>query len=225
MNIVIVGLGKVGSNLAKTLLESGHKVTMIEQRSEVCERVSTALEHAVICGDGSRIEEQSAAKTDKADVFIAVTGKDEINLIACQLAKLHFGVKKAVARVNNPKNLQVVQKLGVDIAVSSTGYISNLIERQLDDADSRFISTVMAGQVSITEAVVGKGSPLENRMVKELDLPQNCILVSILRDGRMIIPRGSVVLLRHDTVVAVSPPAYRNDVRQALNRVSGEEQE
>ncbi|HOP10599.1 MAG TPA: NAD-binding protein [Oscillospiraceae bacterium] len=221
MTVVIVGLGKVGYNLAKTLIEGGHKVKMIELRPEICTKVANDLHRSVICGDGSKIEEQTAAETDKADAFIAVTGKDEINLISCQLAKIRFGVKKTVSRVNNPKNLQVVQKLGVDIAVSSTGYIANLIERQLDDADSRFLSTVTAGQVSINEVTVTKGSPLENRMIKELDLPQNCILVSILREGKMIVPRGSVVLLRDDVVVAASPPAYRAEVKQALKKVSG----
>ncbi|HNX13898.1 MAG TPA: TrkA family potassium uptake protein [Oscillospiraceae bacterium] len=220
MTVVIVGLGKVGYNLSKTLIEGGHKVRMIELRPEICTKIANDLHRSVICGDGSKIEEQTAAETDKAEAFIAVTGKDEINLIACQLAKIRFNVKKTVARVNNPKNLQVVQKLGVDIAVSSTGYIANLIERQLDDADSRFLSTVTAGQISINEVTVTKGSPLENRMIKELDLPQNCILVSILREGKMIVPRGSVVLLRDDILVAACPPAYRAEVKQALKRVS-----
>jgi trk system potassium uptake protein TrkA len=220
MTVVIVGLGKVGYNLSKTLIEGGHKVKMIELRPEMCTKVANYLHRPVICGDGSKIEEQTAAETEKADAFIAVTGKDEINLISCQLAKIRFGVKKTVARVNNPKNLQVVQKLGVDIAVSSTGYIANLIERQLEDADSRFLSTVTAGQISINEVTVTKGSPLENCMIKELDLPQNCILVSILREGKMIVPRGNVVLLRDDTLVAACPPAYRAEVKQALKKVS-----
>lgn len=222
MDIVIAGIGKVGFNLAKTLIESGNRVRMIELRREICERAANELHRPVIFGDGTRIEDQRAAECGKADVFIAVTGKDEINLIACQIAKMRFGVKKTVARVNNPKNLQIIQKLGVDIALSSTGYIAGLIERQLDDADSRFLATIDAGQISINEASVEKGSVLENRMIKEVELPQTCLLIAIIREGRMIVPRGGVVLLRDDTLVAACQPAHRSEVRQALRRIAAQ---
>ena len=216
MKIVVVGLGKVGYDLSKTLLEHGHKISAIEQNEELCRKVANDLGHKVICGDGTRIEIQTLANVEKADVFIAVTGKDEINLIACQIAKMRFGSKKTVARVNNPKNLSSMQQLGVDIAVSSTGFISNLIERQLDDADTRFLATVMSGQISINELVISKGSAFENKMVKELSLPTNCILVSVLRNGKMIIPRGNVMLHRDDAIVAACPPENKAEVLAAF---------
>ncbi len=219
MNIVIVGLGKVGFNLAKTFIASGHKVRLIEERPEVCEKVANLLNRPVICGDGSKPMFLRNADTGDADVFLAVTGKDEINMIACQIAKNEFKVKKAVARVNNPLNMGVAEGLGIDLPVSTTGYIADLIEHQLDDADTRFISNIMGGRICVKEIVVQPGSPLENRYIRDMNLPQNCILFSILRGGKMIVPRGNVMLQGDDIVVAAAPREHKAELYRAMKKL------
>lgn len=132
MNIVIAGGGKVGYYLAKTLLSYKHTIMVIEQQKVLCEKIADDLNISVLTGDATDVDVLSTAITDQTSIFVAVTGQDEENLIACQLAKNNFGVKKTIARVNNPKNIKVFEKLGVDTAVSSTSIIAELIEQEID---------------------------------------------------------------------------------------------
>lgn len=132
MNVVISGGGKLGFYLAKTLIPYKHKIKIIEKNKELCNKDSDELNLPVICGDATTISVLEKANTKEADIFIAVTGKDEANLISCQLAKNFFGVKKTIARVNNPKNVEVFEALGVDMCVSSTQLIADMIEQVVD---------------------------------------------------------------------------------------------
>src|SRR3989339_1881163 len=131
MKIIIIGGGKIGYYLAKTLIPFKHDITLIEEQKELCIKVANELNINVLSGDGTNIEILTEAKASEANVFIAVSGKDEVNLIACQLAKRNFGVKRTISRVNNPKNISVFETLGVDFAVSSTSIIADLIEQEV----------------------------------------------------------------------------------------------
>ena len=124
MNVIVIGGGKVGFYLCKTLLEHGHQPLIIEKNKRTCEYASTQLDIPTINADGSTIEALTAANASRSDAVIAVTGLDQDNLISCQLAKEIFHVPKTVARVNNPKNAAVMKKLGVDIPISSTDNIA-----------------------------------------------------------------------------------------------------
>ena len=131
MRVCIVGGGKVGYYLAKTLLEHGHTPVLIEDDPAMCRKVADSLDLTVVCGDGTFAEVQESADVAHCSAMVAVTGRDEDNLIVCQLAKQVFKVKRTVARVNNPKNAAVLKKLGVDIAVSATDNLTHLIEREV----------------------------------------------------------------------------------------------
>ena len=134
MNVIVIGGGKVGFYLCKTLLEHGHQPLIIEKNKHACEYASNQLDIPTINADGSTIEALKTANAPKADALIAVTGLDQDNLISCQLAKKIFHVPKTVARVNNPKNAAVMKQLGVDIPISSTDNIARLLEREVDSA-------------------------------------------------------------------------------------------
>ena len=131
MYIIIVGGGKVGYYIAKTLLEEGKEVMVIEEKPDKCIRLSEELGVNVIEGDGSYVHFLDQAGAERADVLIAVTGEDEDNLIICQVAKLKFGVKRTIARLNNPKNGKIFHKLGIDATVSSTELILSKIEQEI----------------------------------------------------------------------------------------------
>ena len=120
MRVCIVGGGKVGYYLSKTLMEHGHDPIIIEIDEHTCSRLADQLELPVIHGDGTLVEILDLARAGGCGALVGVTGRDETNLVACQLAKKVFGIKKTVARVNNPKNSEVLKMLGVDITVSST---------------------------------------------------------------------------------------------------------
>lgn len=131
MFVVISGGGKVGSFLAMQLPRKGHDVVVIEKNPEVCQRISSETPALVIKGDACDYRCQEEANVGRADVFAAVTGEDDDNLVACQLAKVHFNVPRTVVRVNNPKNERIFNLLGID-AISSTTVIARLIEEETD---------------------------------------------------------------------------------------------
>ena len=118
-----MGGGKVGAFLADALDDKGHSVAVIERSKELCERLAATTSAVVIHGDGCDLRYQEEAEVGESDVFAAVTGDDDDNLVACQLAKTYFQVPRTVARVNNPKNEPIFNKLGVD-AISSTTVIA-----------------------------------------------------------------------------------------------------
>lgn len=203
MTVIVVGGGKVGFYLARTLMEHGHKPRLIEMNKDACTHIANELDIPVICGDGSTIEALEHAGIEEADALIGVTGKDENNLIACQLAKKEFGVKRTVARVNNPKNMSVMKQLGVDIPISSTDNIARLLEREVDSAAIKQIISLNRGETSISELQIPANYRRNGVRLSELHLPEESIIVSIIRDGEMIIPRGNAQILSNDKVLVV----------------------
>lgn len=130
MNTVIIGGGKVGYYLFKTLRHKNSDITLIEKNIKICKMVSEDLEGEIICGDGSDIEVLKEADINKNTIIVAVTGKDEENLVICQMAKIFFNVQKTIARINNPKNKEVFKLLGISNTICSTELISEVIEEE-----------------------------------------------------------------------------------------------
>ena len=131
MYVIVIGGGKVGYYLTKHLIERGYEVTLIEKDSRRAEALTSQLGEVVMVGDGDEMAFLATTGMERADVVVAVTGDDEDNLVACQLAKRKFNVPRTVARVNNPSNVQIFKTLGVDVAVSATEVLLDLLEREL----------------------------------------------------------------------------------------------
>lgn len=214
MYIIIVGGGKVGYYLAKTLLPYKHKVVVIEPQKELCEKIANELNIPVCNGDGTTIDKLNELDTSKAGAFIAVTGRDEDNLIACQLAKRNFGVKRTIARVNNPKNIQVFEKLGVDFCVSSTSIIADLIEQEVDYMGMKTLLKMKNGRITLSEILIDENSPVRNKSIKDINVPKDCILISVIRDEEVVIPNGFTVLQKGDYIIAVSSQEDQQELRQ-----------
>lgn len=204
MKVCVVGGGKVGFYLAKTLVTHGHTPVIIEQRPESCARLANNLDITVICGDGTTLEVLESAELDKCSALVAVTGRDENNLIACQLAKRAFRVKKTVARVNNPRNAPVLKALGVDIAVSSTDNIARLIEREVETAAIQQLMSLNGGTASLSQLIIPAHFKHAGKTLAQLTFPEDCTVVSITRGGEMVIPRGSTQILAGDKVLLLA---------------------
>ena len=213
MNIVVIGGGKVGFYLAKTLVSFQHKVSVIEKQRMNCEKVANELNISVFQGDATKIDVLKNAETSKADILIAVTGQDEENLIVCQLAKNNFRVEKTIARVNNPKNINVFLKLGVDIPVSSTTIISDMIEQEVDYAGMKTLTSVKNNKIVVSEIQITKNSPVFNRRVKDIRIPKDCQLVSVIKNDEVLRPGEHLVLLEGDSVIVVSDSESKKDLR------------
>ena len=131
MYVIVVGGGKVGYYLSKHLLDRGYEVTLIEKDPRRAEVLNSTLGEIVMVGDGDEMAFLATTGMERADVVVAVTGDDEDNLVTCQLAKRKFNVPKTVARVNNPANVRIFKTLGVDVALSATEVLLDLIESEL----------------------------------------------------------------------------------------------
>jgi trk system potassium uptake protein TrkA len=216
IHIVISGGGMVGSFLARHLSERGHAVVVIEKKPERCERLATGTNALVILGDGCDYRTQEEARVDRADVFAAVTGEDDDNLVACQLARTSFGVPRAVARVNNPKNERIFNLMGID-AISSTTVIGHLIEEESTVGDIITLHTLKKGEFAIVEVEVPQqGSRACGVMVKDLRLPKDMVLVTIIRGEDTLLPHGDTVLEPGDSVIAVTAIEREEELKKIL---------
>ena len=204
MYIIIAGGGKVGYYLAKTLLSYKHEVVVIEPQAELCEKLANQLYIQVCNGDGTAIDKLEEVGASRADIFVATTGRDEDNLIACQLAKNNFHIKRTIARVNNPKNIEVFKRLGVDMAVSSTSMMAELIEQEIDYIGIKTLIKLKNGKITLNEIELHENSIACGKKLMDLKLPNNSLLISIIRDDDVFIPNGQTVLQKGDYIIAAS---------------------
>ncbi|MFY9570593.1 MAG: NAD-binding protein [Blastocatellia bacterium] len=214
--ILIAGGGKVGVNLARGLYESGHEVALIERDPTRAVALSNKLDCQVFVGDSSTHDVLEAAGAPRARVFVAATGSDQDNLITCQVAKKVFGVPKTIARASNPKNEEVMARLGVDSTVSSTAIIQQVIERELPTVRIKTLLSLQAGAFQILEYPLDSTSPAIGRTLREIDLPHESNIIAILRGSEMVIPRGETRLDDGDVVVALVNTDQEAGLRLAL---------
>lgn len=218
MHIVIVGGGKVGRYLASSLIERKNTITVIERNRSHCQHLANMVDAEVILGDGTQPQTLQEAGIEHADCLVAVTGSDETNLVAVQLAKQQFHVPKAIARTNDPRNLETMRALGVDIPVSSTGIITRLIEQEIGAAEMHLLATLNKGRASICTIVLPEDTHLHQKHLRDIRLPSGSLIVSIVRKDSMIIPNGSTILQAGDEVVAVCEGASEMALLKALKR-------
>ena len=216
MNVIVIGGGKVGFYLSKTLLDHGHQPIIIEKHKPTCEYDSNQLDIPVINADGSTIESLTLANAAKADAVIAVTGRDQDNLVTCQLAKKIFHVPRTVARVNNPKNAAVMKLLGVDIPISSTDNIARLLEREVDTARIKSLLSLNRGEASLSEMQLPENYVLSGKRLFELDIPEDAVITAIFREDKLIIPRGNAQIMSGDKILVIAKDKVIHELSEAL---------
>lgn len=214
--VIIVGGGKVGYYLARVLLSRGHEVTVIENNPDTFDLVSNQLDCPVLRGDGSTIAILEQAGANRCNVFVSVTNYDHDNLVACQVAKYHYGIPKTIARVKNPRNEGVLRKLGVDVTVSSTALISQIIESELPAKSIRSLLNLSVGGLEVLELSLDAGSPVVGKHVKDITFPPNSSIVAIIRGGDPVVVRGDTEFKSRDTVLALSQAASEAELRRIL---------
>jgi len=218
MKIIVVGGGKVGYYLLKTLLGKGYQVSLIEKDGNICLRTAEEFDCMVINGDGTNIYDLADAGTDTADVVAAVTGSDEENLVVCQMAKRRFGVPRTIARINNPKNESVFRELGVDIAISSTSIIARYIEQEVSKSAIKTLLSFGRGDAVIVEADLQEDSPAVDKTIQQTAqlLPDDSLIVSVIRGDKLIVPHGNTVLDAGDAVIALTTEEQQEKLRRVL---------
>ncbi len=203
MYIIVGGGGDVGYYVTKSLFAQGHEVLLIEKGSARYQSLKDELGQSVVRGDACEARTMDEVGASRADVFIAVTGEDEDNMVMCQMAKSRYKVARTIARLNNPKHDPIFQKLGIDITVSPTRSILSLIESELPS--SRFVQLMAlknAG-LEIVEVRVPADSPVVNKTLGTIGLPRSCNLALIIRGKEFVTPTAETVLLSGDDVFAL----------------------
>ena len=184
MYVVVIGGGNVGYYLTKELLAAGHEVVMIEKDPAAPGTIADELGSIVVPNDGCEGRYQAEAGMARADVVAAVTGDDEDNLVACQVAKMKFNVPRAIARVNNPKNEAALPALAIDETVSPTRSILGVIEHEIPIHDLLHLAELEGGEVQIVEAQLDASSPVIGKALRDLELPEGSNVAVIVRDER-----------------------------------------
>ena len=216
MYVVVVGGGNVGYYLTKELLAAGHEVVMIEKDPSRARQIADELGSIVIPNDGCEGRYQEQAGMARADVVAAVTGDDEDNLVACQVAKMRFNVPRAIARVNNPKNEQLFRQLAIDETVSPTRTILGVIEHEIPVHDLLHLTELEKGELQIVEAQLDASSPVVGHELREVELPEGSHIAVLIRNDRALAVRPETRLMNGDKLLAVTSGEQMAELRSLL---------
>jgi len=216
MFIIVVGGGKIGYYLVQSLVHAAHEVVVIEKNTAKVERIMADSGAVAIAGDGcdSGILEQAGA--GRADVLVADTGDDEDNLIICQVAKLRFHVPHTIARVNNPKNEMIFRRLGIDATVSSTDLVLSVIEQEVAHKGIMPIISFRKNGMEIVETVLSRRSPIAGKSLSEVQFPNQCKIIAVLRGDELLVPDGQTKLEAQDLVFSLIKPSCMAAIEQLL---------
>jgi trk system potassium uptake protein TrkA len=223
MQIIINGGGKIGEYLASQLTSSGHQVAIIEINKKKLQRLAAQLPQQVllILGDGCDSDSLADAGAEHADLFVATTGDDDVNLVSCELATVVFSISRTIARVNNPKNERIFRRMGIE-AVSSTTVISRLIEMETTEGVVHAVMSLSQGDLEITEVPIPRamlGREQQGKRVADIAgaLPNDSLLVAVGEGSSLEIVNGDTVLHPGDVVLTVSKAGLSHQIRDAFN--------
>ena len=202
--VLLVGGRSKAKSLALSLLHKGYQVTAINDSYEDCVKLSEIEGLAVLHGDGTRPFLLEDAGASEADIVIALTAKDEDNLVICELSKKRFHVPKTVSIVTDPKKTDFFYRMGVDRVVCAITAITHIIEQQAFVDKMTNVIPMAEGHVSMAEVHVYGDAPMAGKKLWEVNLPQDVIIGCVLRGEKVMIPRGDTRILAGDMLVLIS---------------------
>lgn len=216
MKIVIVGAGKVGKAIARDLIDNGHQVVIVDQNTKVTRPLS--VENAIaVEGDACEVDVLEAANVAQAEVLVATTGDDKVNLVISLLAKTEFSVPRVVARVNHPKNEWLFnESWGVDVAVSTPRMLTALIEEAFSVGELVRLFSFKESQTDLVEMTLSPTSKAIGTRVGDLAFPPDTALVAILRSKQVIAPSKDDALEAGDELVFVARAAEEEELARIL---------
>ncbi|MCW2515666.1 MAG: Trk system potassium uptake protein [Mycobacterium sp.] len=215
--IGIAGAGNVGRSVAQELLDNGHKVLLIERERRKFEP-NAVPDADWLFADACEVATLEEAGAETCDVLIAATGDDKANLVVGLLAKSEFGVPRVVARINEIRNEWLfTQAWGIDVAVSTPGAMVAGVEGAIDVGHLVRLMGLRQGQADLAKLTLPEDNPLVGQRVGELDLPANTAMVTLVRDGSVILPTPDDVLEAGDEMLFVSDSSVESSIRAAIH--------
>ncbi len=218
MFVIIAGGGRTGAQLAKSLIEIEHKVKLVEERPEILARIHKELPtENIVTGNPLDVSVLEQADIQHAQVFAATTPNDAQNLAMCYLVRERYGVKRTIARVNNPRNAWLFNDMfHVDVAVNQADILARLIEEEMSMGDMMTLMKLRRGKYSLVEEKIPPKAMAIGVAIKDLDLPTNCVIAGIIRKGDLMIPRGITTLMEGDEVLAITDPDGAKKIARLL---------
>lgn len=220
MRIIIIGAGEVGQYLAKSLSEEAKDVIVIDRDAQRLQSIQEHLDVQTIQGEGSSQSVLEQAGAQQADILIAVTDRDEVNLMACVVSNVYFNIAKKVARVRNPeyKTIPILTKLGIDMAIGPEKEAAGSIFKLLKIPEASEVMDFENGRVWIVGSKVTNKTPFVNSPLKELDYLKelDILIAAIMRDEHVMIPKGNDCIVPGDTIYTITPHEQLPDLNKAL---------
>jgi trk system potassium uptake protein TrkA len=217
MYVLIAGGGKVGANVARTLLRMNYEVTLVEQRRDRYDLLEEEFEHQVQHGDATEIHVLERAGIGRPpDLVLALTGDDEDNMVICQLARDKYSAPKVIARVNDPRNQAHFDLLGISPTICATSSILALVEHEVPEHELVHLLELRKENLEIVEVQIDKDAPCTGKRVERLELPEGSRLISVTRDGHSEIAVGATELKPGDQVLAILQPGKEDELRRVL---------
>ena len=217
MKVSIAGGGVVGRSIARDLVHNGHEVLIVESDPAVVARQEELPGCRWYAGDACEVSTLHDAGFGLADVVVAATGDDEDNLVVSLLSKQEFAVPRVIARVNHPKNEWLFNETwGVDVSVSTPHLITALVEEALSVGTLVRLLHFAEGKAGLVEVTLAEESPAAGRQIAELGMPRDSSVVAVIRDRRVVVPRGDTLLHAGDEVIVLVTEDSEDDVRQIL---------
>jgi trk system potassium uptake protein TrkA len=206
MKVLIAGGGPTGSELASLLLDQKIEVCLVEHRREILDLLHLELPTEVVYEDNpTDLKVLEDAGIRNADVLVASTSSDAENLALCYLAHKLYHVPRTIGRIHNPRHAWLFnEKLHVDVALNESSILAHLIEEEMSLGDMMTLLKLRRGQFSLVEVVVPPGAKAVGVTIRDLPLPEQCVIVAIIRKGEMIVPRGITIVEVGDEVLAIT---------------------
>lgn len=217
MYAIITGGGKIGANVSRSLLQMGHECTLIEQGRQRFARLEAEFGQVVLLGDATEINVlEQAGIARPPDLVLAVTGDDEDNLIVSQIAREGFGVTRVIARVNDPRNQEHFDLLGITQTVCATTSILGLVEHEMPEHGLVRLFDFRREGLELVEVPIPSEAPCRGKRVASLQLPDGVRLVAVMRQGRAEVAGDATVIRPGDQVLAILGHGSEDGLRQAL---------
>ncbi len=216
MYVVIAGGGRVGRYIAVDLIADGHDVAIIEEVEDRCEGLLRDHDLLVIHGDACDVRYLEQARVERANVFVATTGIDDVNFVACQLARTSFEVPRAVSRVNSPRNEELFSRMGIE-PVATTTLISRMIREELTVGELIHLSTLRGGRINLVEVDVPDDAEPATTSLSDMTLPEQSVIVCVFRGAdETLIPTAALTIEPGDQVIALTRPEVEEELRRVL---------
>jgi len=218
MFVIVAGGGRTGAQLATFLLSEGYKVRLVENRPAVLAHLHTELPTEIIY-EGSPVSPEilRQAGIQQANVLAACTADDATNLSLCFIAREIFKIPRTIARVNNPRNAWLFnENFNVDVALNSANVLASLIREEMSMGDMMTLLKLRRGKYSLVEEKVPAGAKAIGVAIKDMNLPEECVIAAIIREGNITLPRGDFTFLEDDEVLAIADPTAAQQLSALL---------